>query len=214
MPCCFAVVLMERLPSTAARSSMPTRSTCGSRRITCSVWRAFARAPGSAGRERARARNNRPAMRRAAVIVLDACGVGALPDAADYEGDAGSNTLGHLAERVGGLELPNLERLGLGSIIPIRGVPPAAAPVLHGRLAPLGPGKESTTGHWELMGAVPEHPLPTYPNGFPPDVIDMLERSTNNRFCCNRPYSGTEVLEAFGERHLETGDLILYTSAD
>jgi phosphopentomutase len=153
-------------------------------------------------------------MRRAAVIVLDACGVGALPDAGDYEGDAGSNTLAHLAERVGGLELPNLGRLGLGSIVPIRGVEPAAEPVLHGRLAPLGPGKESTTGHWELMGAVPEHPLPTYPNGFPPDVIDMLERATNRRFCCNRPFSGTEVLEVFGERHLATGDLILYTSAD
>jgi phosphopentomutase len=153
-------------------------------------------------------------MRRAAVIVLDACGVGALPDAGDYEGDAGSNTLAHLAERVGGLELPNLERLGLGSIVPIRGVEPAAEPVLHGRLAPLGPGKESTTGHWELMGAVPEHPLPTYPNGFPPDVIDTLERATNRRFCCNRPFSGTEVLEVFGERHLATGDLILYTSAD
>jgi phosphopentomutase len=153
-------------------------------------------------------------MRRAAVIVLDACGVGALPDAGDYEGDAGSNTLAHLAERVGGLELPNLGRLGLGSIVPIRGVPPAAEPVLHGRLAPLGPGKESTTGHWELMGAVPEHPLPTYPEGFPPDVIDMLERATNRRFCCNLPFSGTEVLEVFGERHLETGDLILYTSAD
>ena len=153
-------------------------------------------------------------MRRAAVIVLDACGVGALPDADEYEGDAGSNTLGHLAERVGGLELPTLQRLGLGSILPLRGVPPAAEPVLHGRLAPLGPGKESTTGHWELMGAVPSQALPTYPDGFPPDVIDMLERATNNRFCCNLPYSGTEVLDAFGQRHLETGDLILYTSAD
>jgi phosphopentomutase len=153
-------------------------------------------------------------MRRAAVIVLDACGVGALPDADEYEGDSGANTLGHLAERVGGLELPTLQRLGLGSILPLRGVPPAAEPVVHGRLAPLGPGKESTTGHWELMGAVPSHALPTYPDGFPPEVIDMLERATNHRFCCNRPFSGTEVLDVFGERHLETRDLILYTSAD
>jgi phosphopentomutase len=153
-------------------------------------------------------------MRRAAVIVLDACGVGALPDAAAYEGDAGSNTLGHLAERVGGLDLPNLQRLGLGSILPLRGVPPAADPVMHGRLAPLGPGKESTTGHWELMGVVPSSPLPTYPNGFPPDVIDALERATGRRFCCNRPYSGTDVLDAYGEHHLQTGELILYTSAD
>ena len=153
-------------------------------------------------------------MRRAAVIVLDACGVGALPDADAYDGDAGSNTLGHLAERVGGLDLPELQRLGLGSILPLRGVPPAADPVMHGRLAPLGPGKESTTGHWELMGVVPSYALPTYPNGFPPDVIEALERATGHRFCCNRPFSGTEVLDAFGEHHLETGELILYTSAD
>ena len=153
-------------------------------------------------------------MRRAAVIVLDACGVGALPDAGEYEGDEGANTLGHLAEDVGGLELPVLERLGLGSILPLEGVAPASEPVLHGRLHPLGPGKESTTGHWELMGVVPEHPLPTYPDGFPPEVVERLEEATGRRFCCNRPYSGTEVIEDFGEHHLETGELILYTSAD
>jgi phosphopentomutase len=152
-------------------------------------------------------------MARAAVIVLDACGVGELPDAAQY-GDAGSNTLGHLSERVGGLELPTLERLGLGNIIPIEGVPPADRPAIHGRLHPLGPGKESTTGHWELMGVVPEHALPTYPDGFPPDVIERLENATGLRFCCNRPYSGTEVIEDFGRHHLETGEVILYTSAD
>jgi len=152
-------------------------------------------------------------MRRAAVIVLDACGVGALPDAAAY-GDAGANTLGHLAERVGGLELPTLTRLGLGSILPLRGVPPSPSPVVHGRLAPLGAGKESTTGHWELMGVVPAQPLPTYPAGFPPEVSSAFESATGVRFCCNRPYSGTEVIEDFGERHLATGELILYTSAD
>ena len=153
-------------------------------------------------------------MPRAAVIVMDACGVGALPDAGDYAGDEGSNTLGHLAERVGGLDLPALGALGLGSIIPIEGVPPAAEPAVHGRLHPLGPGKESTTGHWELMGVVPEHPLPTYPDGFPGEVVDALERATGHRFICNRPYSGTEVIEDFGAEHLETGALILYTSAD
>jgi phosphopentomutase len=152
-------------------------------------------------------------MPRATVIVMDACGVGALPDAGAY-GDAGSNTLGHLSERVGGLELPTLGELGLGSIIPIEGVPPASDPVVHGRLHPLGPGKESTTGHWELMGVVPEHPLPTYPEGFPPDVIERLEEATGLRFCCNRPYSGTEVIEDFGRHHLDTGEVILYTSAD
>jgi phosphopentomutase len=152
-------------------------------------------------------------MRRAAVIVLDACGVGALPDASDY-GDAGSNTLGHLAEQVGGLELPTLQRLGLGSILPLVGVPPAGSPVVHGRLAPLGPGKESTTGHWELMGVVPQYALPTYPAGFPPEVLAALEEGTGHRFCCNRPYSGTEVIEDFGPHHLASGELILYTSAD
>jgi len=151
--------------------------------------------------------------RRAFVVVLDACGVGELPDAADY-GDAGSNTLGHLAEAVGGLDLPVLQQLGLGNIIPIEGVPPADAPVVHGRLHPVGPGKESTTGHWELMGVVPQFPLPTYPDGFPPDVVGALEEATGLRFCCNRPYSGTEVLDAYGPHHLETGEVILYTSAD
>jgi len=151
--------------------------------------------------------------RRAFVVVLDACGVGELPDAADY-GDAGSNTLAHLAEAVGGLHLPVLQRLGLGSIIPIEGVAPADAPVVHGRLAPLGPGKESTTGHWELMGVVPQHPLPTYPDGFPPDVVAALQDATGLRFCCNRPFSGTEVLDAYGPHQLETGEVILYTSAD
>jgi phosphopentomutase len=152
-------------------------------------------------------------MRRAAVIVLDACGVGALPDADAY-GDAGANTLGHLAESVGGLELPTLERLGMGSILPLRGMPPAERPALHGRLAPLGPGKESTTGHWELMGVVPSHALPTYPTGFPAAVLRSLEEATGHRYCCNRPYSGTEVIEDYGPHHLESGELILYTSAD
>ena len=148
------------------------------------------------------------------MVVLDACGVGALPDAKAYGDDAGSNTLGHLAALVGGMELPTLERLGLGSIVPIDGVAPVAGPAVYGRLRPLGPGKESTTGHWELMGVVPAAPLPTYPDGFPGDVVRALEEATGLRFCCNRPYSGTEVIEAYGAHHLETGEAILYTSAD
>jgi phosphopentomutase len=152
--------------------------------------------------------------RRAFVVVLDACGVGALPDASEYAGDEGSNTLVHLAEDVGGLDLPVLGRLGLGSIVPLLGVPPADHPVIHGRLHPLGPGKESTTGHWELMGVVPAAALPTYPNGFPPDVVATLERVTGLRFCCNAPASGTEVIEQWGPHHLQTGEVILYTSAD
>ena len=104
--------------------------------------------------------------RRAFVVVADACGIGALPDAADY-GDAGSNTLAHVALAVGGLRLPALAALGLGCVAPLAGVPPADRPVLHGRLAARGPGKESTTGHWELMGAIAAAPLPTYRDGFP-----------------------------------------------
>jgi phosphopentomutase len=152
-------------------------------------------------------------MRRATVIVMDACGVGALPDAADY-GDEGTNTLGHLAELAGGLDLPTLGGLGLGSVTELRGVPPAANPVLHGRIGAQGPGKESTTGHWELMGVRVQSALPTYPSGFPPEVVAALEDVTGLSFCCNRPFSGTEVLEAFGEHHLQTGEVILYTSAD
>ncbi len=144
-------------------------------------------------------------MRRAFVIVLDACGVGALPDAPEYGDDPASNTLQHVAELAGGLELPNLQALGLGSIVGLPGVPPASAPVLHGRLAPLGPGKESVIGHWELMGVVPATPLPTYPNGFPPALIAALQEASGARFCCNRPYSGTQVLEDFGEHHLASG---------
>jgi phosphopentomutase len=99
------------------------------------------------------------------VVVLDACGAGALPDAADY-GDAGSNTLGHLAERLGGLSVPTLERLGLGSILGLTGVPPAAEPVLHGRLHALGAGKDSTAGHWELMGLPASEPPRSIPRAF------------------------------------------------
>jgi phosphopentomutase len=150
---------------------------------------------------------------RAAVVVLDACGVGALPDAAEY-GDAGADTLPHVALAVGGLDLPNLGHLGLGNITKILGVPPSAAPAIHGRLHPLGPGKDSTTGHWELMGAVTPAPLPTYPDGFPPEVIDRIASATSHKFCCNKPYSGTAVIEDYGEHHLQTGELILYTSAD
>lgn len=150
---------------------------------------------------------------RAAVVVLDACGVGALPDAADY-GDAGADTLPHVARAVGGLRLPNLGHLGLGDITEILGVPPSAAPVVHGRLHPLGPGKDSTTGHWELMGAVTPAPLPTYPDGFPPEVLTRIEQASGHTFCCNKPYSGTAVIDDFGEHHLATGELILYTSAD
>jgi phosphopentomutase len=150
--------------------------------------------------------------RRAFVVVLDACGAGALPDAAQY-GDAGADTLVHVAEAVGGLDLPNLGGLGLGSIRALRGVPPAAEPVLHGRLHPLGPGKDSTAGHWELMGVVPDA-MPTYPDGFPDEVVERLRAATGRGLCCNAPRNGIQAIDEFGEHHLRTGDLIVYTSQD
>jgi phosphopentomutase len=151
--------------------------------------------------------------RRAFVLVIDACGVGAAPDAARY-GDEGTNTLAHLAELRGGLDLPTLQALGLGSIVPVVGVPASADPAIHGRLCPRGPGKDSISGHWELMGVVGEHVLPTYPRGFPADVIELLEGATGRALICNRPDNGLAAIEEFGAEHLATGALILYTSQD
>lgn len=152
-------------------------------------------------------------MRRAFVVVLDACGVGALPDAESY-GDSGCDTLGHLAEAVGGLRLPVLERLGLGCILPLAGIARAERPVLHGRLHALGPGKDSTAGHWELMGVVVDRPFPTYPDGFPRDVIDVIRAIGARDVICNRPYNGIAAIDDYGAEHLRTGALILYTSQD
>jgi len=151
--------------------------------------------------------------RRAFVIVLDACGAGDLPDSADY-GDAGANTLGHVAAASGGLDVPHMQRLGLGSALPLQGCPPAPEPVVHGRLHPLGPGKDTITGHWELMGAITPVALRTYPDGFPHAVIELLRAATGRGVLCNRPYSGTAVIADYGEQHLSSGDLIVYTSAD
>jgi len=150
---------------------------------------------------------------RAIVVTLDACGVGALPDAADY-GDAGADTLAHLAEAVGGLRLPVLEALGLGSIVSVLGVGTPEPRAVHGRLAPAGPGKDSTTGHWELMGRPAPVAPPTYPEGFPADVVSRLGDRISQRFCCNRPYDGIGAIADFGKHHLATGELILYTSQD
>jgi phosphopentomutase len=151
--------------------------------------------------------------RRAFVLVVDACGVGALPDAARY-GDEGTNTLAHVAEAVGGLRLPALQALGLGSILPLQGVPAAAHPAIHGRLHPLGAGKDSISGHWELMGVSLGQPLPTYPQGFPPDVLARLRDAMGHELICNRPDNGLAAIEEFGSEHLRSGALILYTSQD
>jgi phosphopentomutase len=151
--------------------------------------------------------------RRAIVLVIDACGIGALPDAADY-GDQGTNTLAHLAQDLGGLSLPCLQQLGLGNILPLAGVPPSVHPAIHGRLHALGPGKDSTSGHWELMGAVLDRPLPTYPEGLPQPLLDQISEAMGAHIICNRPSNGITAIEQFGAEHLQSGELILYTSTD
>ena len=153
-------------------------------------------------------------MPRACVIVLDAVGAGELPDAADY-GDEGSDTLGNTARAVGGLDLPNLEALGLGNVEELEGCPPqAGAPALAGRLIARSKGKDTTSGHWELMGIVMPEALPTYPHGFPFDVIEEFAHRTGRGVLGNRPASGTEIIQELGEEHEATGKWIVYTSAD
>lgn len=151
--------------------------------------------------------------RRAIVVVMDACGVGALPDAADY-GDQGTNTLAHVAKAVGGLRLPTMQRLGLGCILPLTGVPASERPAIHGALHALGPGKDSTSGHWELMGAVLAQPLPTYPEGLPDWLLADLAQAMGHEAICNKPHNGIGAIEEFGAEHLRDGKLILYTSTD
>jgi phosphopentomutase len=152
--------------------------------------------------------------RRACVIVLDAVGAGELPDAADY-GDEGSNTLANVATAVGGLDLPNLEALGLGNIEPLDGCPPQpGAPAIAGRLLERSKGKDTTTGHWEMMGVVTAQPFPLYPHGFPHDVIDPFMHRTGRGVLGNKPASGTEIINELGDEHQKTGKWIVYTSGD
>ena len=153
-------------------------------------------------------------MRRAAIIVLDGLGIGEAPDAAAY-GDSGSNTLGNVAQSVGGLRLPELEALGLGCCAPVRGVASHGSPgAAHGVCQPSSPGKDSTTGHWEICGVILKQPFPTYPEGFPPEVVDEFARRTGRSVLANRAASGTAVLDQFAAEHRRTGSWIVYTSAD
>ena len=152
--------------------------------------------------------------RRAIILILDGVGCGAAPDAAAY-GDAGSDTLGNLARAVGGLDLPNLERLGLGRIAPLAGVSAVNAPgAAWGRMLPRSSGKDSTTGHWEIAGVLLKHPLPTWPDGFPESVMAEFARRTGRGVLGNIATSGTEALRRFGDEHRRTGAWIVYTSAD
>jgi phosphopentomutase len=150
--------------------------------------------------------------RRAFVVVLDACGVGALPDAADY-GDEGSDTLGHLAAIEGGLDLPVLGALGLGHLTDLAGVPPSPRPAIHGRLAAIGPGKDSITGHWGLMGVAAPGSLPHWPEGVEPEDRAVLERAAGRPLLGGAVSDGLLALERWGAEHRETGRPILYTSS-
>jgi phosphopentomutase len=153
-------------------------------------------------------------LKRAAIIVLDGVGIGACPDQATY-GDAGSDTLGNVARTVGGLRLPNLERLGLGKCRSIPGLAPAVSPsAAFGVALPQSQGKDSTTGHWEICGVLLERPFPTYPSGFPTPLLDEFARRTGRGWLGNRPASGTQIIADLGEEHQRTGKWIVYTSAD
>ncbi|MCW3051960.1 MAG: phosphopentomutase [Chthonomonadales bacterium] len=151
---------------------------------------------------------------RVIIVVLDGVGVGELPDADRY-GDVGSNTLAHTAEAVGGLHLPNMERLGLGHITPIQGVPPTVNPLGgYGKMREASPGKDTITGHWEMAGVVLQQPFPTYPHGFPSDIIAAFEEAIGTKTLGNYAASGTVIIEQLGTEHVRTRFPIVYTSAD
>lgn len=151
---------------------------------------------------------------RVCLLVLDACGVGELPDADAY-GDVGSNTFAHCAEAYGGLNMPNMAALGLANIIPIKGVPETKTPkAYYGKLAEQSAGKDSTIGHWELAGLISPRAFPVYPKGFPPSIINEFIRITGREVIGNEAASGTEIIERLGETHIKSGSIIVYTSAD
>ncbi|MBZ5202312.1 phosphopentomutase [Planomicrobium chinense] len=148
------------------------------------------------------------------LIVLDSVGIGEAPDAAAF-GDTGSDTIGHIAEAVGGLNMPNMERLGLANIVPVKGLTPAEQPAAYyGKLQEASVGKDTMTGHWEIMGLNIDTPFKVYPEGFPQELIQQLEERTGRKVIGNKPASGTEILDELGKEHMETGAIIVYTSAD
>lgn len=152
-------------------------------------------------------------MKRVFLIVLDSFGVGEMPDAADF-GDKGADTL-RSCFNTGKLNVPNMQRLGLFNIDGVKVGEKAAVPEgAFLRITEKSKGKDTTTGHWEIAGCVSEKPFPTFPNGFPPEIIEKFERATGRKVLCNLPYSGTKVIADYGKEHVETGNLIVYTSAD
>ncbi len=154
-------------------------------------------------------------MPRILAFVMDSAGVGALPDANAYHDGSNANTIGNVAQRLGGLRLPNFERLGLGGITAVRGLDPPASPLAAvGRLRERSKGKDTITGHWEMVGVITEVPFPTYPDGFPPEVVEAFTAIVGQPPLGNTTASGTEIIAELGEEHQRTGRPILYTSAD
>lgn len=152
--------------------------------------------------------------KRILLIILDSLGVGELPDAYEY-GDRGAATFQHISEAVTGLQLPNLQEMGMGNIVEIKGVPKTEKPkAFFGKMLEISKGKDTTTGHWEIMGIYLKEPFPTYPNGFPHDIIKPFEEEIGKNVIGNYPASGTEIIKELGEEHLKTGSPIVYTSAD
>ncbi|WP_410768301.1 phosphopentomutase [Fontibacillus sp. BL9] len=157
---------------------------------------------------------NENSFNKITVIVLDSVGIGELPDA-DKFGDKGSHTLGHILEKVPNTSLPNMQKLGLGNIAELPHLNLAEAPAAYyGKMAEVSTGKDTMTGHWELMGLKIETPFQTYPNGFPRDLVARFEQETGRKMIGNKPASGTEILDELGEEHMKTGAWIVYTSAD
>ena len=151
-------------------------------------------------------------MKRVFLMVLDSLGIGQMPDGEQF-GDVGVNTLASCAKSEH-LKIPNMVQLGLGNIEGVTCLPKVVATGAYGRMAERSMGKDTTTGHWEFTGVISEHPLPTYPNGFPEEVLKPFMEQTGRGVLANAPWSGTAVIEDFGPKHMETGDLIVYTSAD
>jgi len=148
------------------------------------------------------------------VIVLDSVGIGEAPDAAAF-GDVGSHTLGNIARTVGGLNMPHMEKMGLANIAALQGLAPQLQPTAnYGKMAEVSAGKDTSTGHWELTGLHLDTPFPVYPDGFPADVMDRFEAETGRGWLANYPSSGTVILDELGEKHMQTGKPIVYTSAD
>ncbi|HBC96669.1 MAG TPA: phosphopentomutase [Clostridium sp.] len=152
--------------------------------------------------------------KRVHIIVMDSVGIGESPDSGEF-GDFGVNTLKHIAEKKNGLCMPNMSSLGLSNIYPIKGVKEAAVPKAYfGKMQEASRGKDTMTGHWEMMGLYIDKPFHVFPDGFPKELIDKIEKFSGRKVIANRPASGTEIIKELGERQLETGELIVYTSAD